>query len=279
MRFAKSGAVVSKQPVHESTPKGQASTPGDIEPLRGTLLLALAARWLGWLLASAIVIERFIEDGDTSAEPALLLFTLGQTVALTLYFLVLRSRAPALRFAGGNLDDVFLVGLVDLFLALTVVFFSGADGSPYYLFGVGALLIPAAQLALWQILLLAAAFVIGHQLEVWLDDGGQPVYEKGEETTLAGSVAFPFVVGILVHFLAANARKLTAEESEARRLLAENVRLQEQRQELAAENERTRLAREIHDGIAQSLYAVSINLEAVAENTEHGSGFAPSSTI
>ena len=263
---------MSKQPVLESTPKRQqASTQGGTGPLSGTLLFAIAARWLGWLLALAIVIERFARNGDHSAEPALLLFTLVQTVAVTLYFLVFRPQNRALRFVGGSLDDVFLVGLLDLFLALAVVFLSGADQSPYYLFGVSALLIPAAQLPLWQMLFLAVAFVAGHELAVWLDDGGQSVYEEGQETTFAGFVAFPFVVGILVNFLAANGRKLAAGEREARRLLAENVRLQEQRRELAVENERTRLAREVHDGIAQSLFAVSINLEAVAESTERGS--------
>lgn len=263
---------MSKQPVLESTPKGQqATTRADTEPLSGTLLFAIAARWLGWLVAFAIVIERFLDDGDHSAEPAMLLFTLGQTVAITLYFLLFRSQSRALRFAGGSLDDVFLVGLLDLFLALAVVQVSGADQSPYYLFGASALLIPAAHLPFWQMLLLAVAFVGGHQLAVWLDDGGQPVYEQGRETTFALFVGFPFVVGVLVNFLAANGRKLAAGEREARRLLAENVRLEEQRQKLAVENERTRLAREVHDGIAQSLFAVSINLEAVAESTERGS--------
>jgi signal transduction histidine kinase len=41
--------------------------------------------------------------------------------------------------------------------------------------------------------------------------------------------------------------------------------LSRQKEELAAQEERSRIAREIHDGIAQSIYMLSLNLEKAAE--------------
>ena len=43
------------------------------------------------------------------------------------------------------------------------------------------------------------------------------------------------------------------------------IRLREERDAAVAQQERTRLAREIHDGTAQSLYMVTLNLEAAAD--------------
>lgn len=48
----------------------------------------------------------------------------------------------------------------------------------------------------------------------------------------------------------------------------QNVLLYLRREELAAATERDRIAREIHDGIAQTLYMLSLTLESCAEATE-----------
>ena len=50
----------------------------------------------------------------------------------------------------------------------------------------------------------------------------------------------------------------------------QNVNLYRQREELAAAGERNRLARDIHDGVAQSLYMLSLHLESCAEQVEAG---------
>jgi signal transduction histidine kinase len=54
-----------------------------------------------------------------------------------------------------------------------------------------------------------------------------------------------------------------------------NVALAREKAELAAAGERARLAREIHDGVAQSLYMLTLNLEACAELAERGEGLRP----
>ncbi len=54
------------------------------------------------------------------------------------------------------------------------------------------------------------------------------------------------------------------QREQSRQETAELERLQEQREELAATEERRRIAREIHDGVAQTIYMLAVNLEQVA---------------
>jgi signal transduction histidine kinase len=54
-----------------------------------------------------------------------------------------------------------------------------------------------------------------------------------------------------------------------------NAELAREKAELATESERARLAREIHDGVAQSLYMLTLNLEACVEMTERGENVGP----
>lgn len=52
----------------------------------------------------------------------------------------------------------------------------------------------------------------------------------------------------------------------------QNARLQKQQLDLAAQEERNRIAREIHDGVAQSMYALNLNLETCVELAEREKG-------
>jgi two-component system sensor histidine kinase DegS len=54
-----------------------------------------------------------------------------------------------------------------------------------------------------------------------------------------------------------------------------NVELTHEKAELAAAAERARLAREIHDGVAQSLYMLALNLEAAADVADQGASLRP----
>jgi len=72
-------------------------------------------------------------------------------------------------------------------------------------------------------------------------------------------------VVVVVQYLSQLTRRLAQQRERARQALRENVRLQREREELAAQEERGRIAREIHDGIAQSIYMLGLNLEKAAE--------------
>jgi signal transduction histidine kinase len=54
-----------------------------------------------------------------------------------------------------------------------------------------------------------------------------------------------------------------------------NAALLREKADLGAATERARLAREIHDGVAQSMYMLTLNLEACAELAERGNGLRP----
>lgn len=51
-----------------------------------------------------------------------------------------------------------------------------------------------------------------------------------------------------------------------------NANLMKRQVEMAAQEERTRIAREIHDGIAQAMYALALNLETCADLAEQDKG-------
>ena len=58
-------------------------------------------------------------------------------------------------------------------------------------------------------------------------------------------------------------------------LAIENSRLRARIEETAIEAERTRLARDLHDSVTQSLFAASLKAEVLAELVDSGSGTAP----
>lgn len=98
-----------------------------------------------------------------------------------------------------------------------------------------------------------------------------PVVEMAEEKVLAVRLASMFAVVATVNLMIGVERKRRREAVAAERAQAKrNLELQHKAQEaeLAAQEERGRIAREIHDGIAQSIYALSLNLETCADLAE-----------
>ena len=110
-------------------------------------------------------------------------------------------------------------------------------------------------------------------LSVTLEPGVS--YSIREEKILVGRIASMFAVvaaGNLMTRIELTRRReaVEAEREQAQR----NLELQKKAREaeLAAQEERHRIAREIHDGIAQSIYALSLNLETCADLAEREQG-------
>jgi signal transduction histidine kinase len=165
-------------------------------------------------------------------------------------------------------NDLLVMSLADLSLALAVVHLSGGWDSPYYLYAVSALLIPSSLLGLVPNLVLAVGFDIAYLIVLATSgDGTDGPWLHGEVNNFVVFLAVPILVAIVVQFFGWIGRQLNEEREIARAALEENIRLQQEREELAAEHERNRIAREIHDGIAQSIYMLSLNLEAAADAT------------
>jgi signal transduction histidine kinase len=236
------------------------------------LRLLLLARWLALAIAAAIVIGRLTSDTSATREPALVIAAFAQCLIVTYVLTGGRDSVASLQRRARHIDVFFVIGLIDMVAALALVFLSDGRGSPYYLFAVSALLVPAATLGLRSVILLAGLFIAGYLLVLWTGtDGAHRPYETGQEASFATFLALPLPIALLVHLLSSRSRTLAERETEARNLLDENVRLQHEREELAAREERVRIAREIHDGISQSMYMLTLNLEAAADTTEPGS--------
>jgi NarL family two-component system sensor histidine kinase LiaS len=160
------------------------------------------------------------------------------------------------------------LGLVDVAIVLAVLYFSGGWRTPYYHYAVSSLLVPAFLLD-WRRagLLLLGFFGAYFAVISTAGQGTDGPWLHEDISSLAGILITPLLVVVVVQYLSRLMRDLAEQREEARRALEENVRLQREREELAALEERSRIAREIHDGIAQSIYMLTLNLEKAAELT------------
>jgi signal transduction histidine kinase len=231
-------------------------------------LVLFGVRWAAWGVALFIVNLSALPRINVHREPYLLVITFAQNAVASLYLPLLRPRVRALlqRWLGREVDDILVMSLADVGLALAIVHLSGGWDSPYYLFAVASLLVPSSILGLRSNLLLALGFNGAYLLILATAGQGTDGPWLGDEVNnLAVFLATPFLVAVVVQFLSWMTRQLAAERETARQALAENIRLQREREELIAQEERSRIAREIHDGIAQSIYMLSLNLETVAE--------------
>ncbi len=234
----------------------------------GVALFLFAVRWVAWSVAAIIVVLKIVPEANVQREPALILGTMLQCVVLTLYLPVLRPqvRERLKRLPGRSINDVLLVGLLDLAVSLGILYLSGGWNSPYYLFAVAALLVPCATLGLRSNLLLALCFGGAYTFILATAGAGTSGPWHGAElNNFAVFLTIPFIVAVVIQFFGWMSRQLAQQREAADAALTENVRLQQEREALAAAQERSRIAREIHDGVAQSIYMLSLNLEAAAD--------------
>jgi len=237
------------------------------ERLTGVALFLFVVRWTAWAVAAAIVVLDVVPAANVQREPWLLFGTFLQNAAATLYLPLVRPRVrDVVGRAARGLDDILAVSLLDLALSLSIVYLSGGWDSPYYLFAVASLLVPSSILGLRSNIALVLGFVGAYVLILsTAGDGVDGPWHGGELNNFVVFLALPFLVATVVQFFGWMSRELAAQREAAARALEENVRLQREREELAAQQERSRIAREIHDGIGQSVYILSLNLETAAD--------------
>ena len=99
--------------------------------------------------------------------------------------------------------------------------------------------------------------------------------DASEEKVLAVRIVCMYAVVAAANLMSRIERTRRIEAVEAERSRAgENLELQKKAQEaeVAALKERGRIAREIHDGIAQSIYMLSLNLETLSEVADREDG-------
>jgi signal transduction histidine kinase len=249
--------------------QGEASAEAGREGVTGVLAFLFAVRWGAWAIALILVAFGDLPHDNTRHEPLLLGLTFAQILAATLYVPLLRPlvrRAMGPRW--GPSDDLIGLGLVDVAMVLAVLYFSGGWRTPYYHYAVSSLLVPAFLLDWRRAAVLLMGFFAAYLAVISTAGAGTDGPWLHEDlSSLAGILITPLLVVVVVQYLSQLTRRLSEQRQRAERALAENVRLQREREELAAQEERSRIAREIHDGIAQSIYMLTLNLEKAAELT------------
>jgi signal transduction histidine kinase len=237
------------------------------EGMAAALAFLFAVRWGAWAVALVLVAFGDLPEQNTHHEPLLLSLTAVQVLAAMIYVPLLRPRVSrTFRPRWGPNDDVIILSLLDVAAVVAVLYFSGGWRTPYYHFAVASLLAPAFLLGWRRTVLLLAGFFTAYF--VVLATAGQGIdgpWAHQDRSSLAGILITPLLVVVVVQYLAQLTRRLAEQREQARRALEENVRLQREREELVAQEERSRVAREIHDGIAQSIYMLSLNLEKAAD--------------
>ena len=133
-----------------------------------------------------------------------------------------------------------------------------------------ALVLPSRRLSFGAVTLTAITYAF---LSVALEPGVSYAAMQEKVLVLRVSAMFGVVVAATLMHRVERTRRREAVEAERARA-EENLELQRRAQEaeLAAQRERDRIAREIHDGIAQSIYALNLSLETCAELAERDDG-------
>jgi signal transduction histidine kinase len=237
------------------------------QELTGVLPFLFAVRWGAWAIALVRIAFGDLPADETRYEPLLLGLTAAQSLASTLYVPLLRpSVRRAIEPRRGLRDDLIALGIVDIVAVMVILYFSGGFRTPYDEYIIVSLLVPAFLLDWPRAAVLLAGFYAAELTVISLEGGTiNGPWFHGDVDRLAGVLIPPLLVVVVVQYLSQLTRRLAQQRERARQALRENVRLQREREELAAQGERSRIAREIHDGVAQSIYMLTLNLDKAAE--------------
>ena len=230
---------------------------------RPTVSIAVIIRWL--LLGTWFFLNNYRVETDTIH---LVLNLLGAGLALLNGFMTWRL----IKGLPVTWRHALALSITDLTLITVGLFLRGGLANDFYVFYYPALLgfslmFPKrASFALASLVMglhALMAFVVAPGLDLEAED------EKKLAVRLASMLGIVAAGALITGWERARRRDAVAAE---RRRAQENLELQFQAQqaELAAVEERSRIAREIHDGISQSLYMLNLGLEACAGLTGRG---------
>ena len=213
------------------------------------LFFSVGARWITWLIALGIVLFQAAPPANLAHSWWLLLATGLQLTAMTTAFLAGTFARPKLLLASHPLWPV-----LDILAANLVIWLSGGWRSPFYEFSLTSVLAPSLKYGLkggtWASLLYSSLYVAA----IWLSGPGiAGVYNHDGRLDggFVGALLNPFMMAYFSAFLAELMRRLEQEKARVR--------------DLAAREERSRLGREIHDGVAQTMFMLTLSLDACRE--------------
>lgn len=198
--------------------------------MKDPLYFSVGARWITWIIALAIVLFQAAPPVNLRHAEILLALTGLQLLALT-------------RYPRWN-------PLLDIGLGALVIWASGGWRSPFYEFSLTALLAPSLRYGLRGATLASLYYTAIFVAAVALSEPGMAsVYNPDGRLDggFVGALLNPFMISYFSAFLAELLRRLEEEKSKVRAL------------------ERHKLGREIHDGVAQTMFMLTLSLDACRE--------------
>src|SRR6476661_7808 len=205
----------------------------------------MRSRWVSLLLITrlpaACVSVGLLLVHDVSDQDAVLVVA---TVSWTAITLAVATHVPAV-------ERSRLAWALDVGAALALTWASGDWRSPFYVFGLTALILPATSLPFRTALGWGAAYALGYlAVGILTEIGPRTLQDPIRLETAATHVLVPLMVTIALAYAAALLRQLRAERERSERL--------------AVQAERQRIAWDLHDSAKQRLHAAHLVLSAVA---------------
>ena len=228
--------------------------------------IAVVVRW--FLIVTWLFLHNYRPELNT-------VFVVNNCLAVTLgvlngyvHWSILRGRPITRRYA-------LAVSAMDLSVITAGMAVSSRFDNAFFVLYYPALLalalvFPSRRLSFTAAALVAVAYA---GISTTLEPGVS--YAARDEEHLIIRIVTMFAVVAVGNLITRIERTRRREAVEAEREQAQrNLELQKKAQEaeLAAQEERHHIAREIHDGIAQSIYALSLNLETCADLAEREQG-------
>ncbi len=214
--------------------------------LREPIVVSLSLRWLGWLVALAIILGGAAPSQNLRTAPLVLLLTFLQLLTMSCYPALLRGRPLPVRVTEGNAA----LPVLDMSLALLAVYFTGGWNSPFYHFAITSVLAPSLRYGLKGAFGSALFMSVGYSVVVLLTPDGfeAAFFSDGiPRPEFLSTPLNPVMIGLFAAFLGEVLERLRQEKGKA--------------EQLAVVQERERLAREIHDGVSQTLFFLTMSLE------------------
>lgn len=198
--------------------------------------LFVASRLFAAAAASVLLVAHRV----TAFDDVLLLATFAWTAASCLAVL----RIPAL-------ERSIAAWLVDTVVVLGLIYASEDWRSPFYIYGLTTLVLPVTELRARPAVAWGSGYVVAYfgVAIVTALPAGRTLRETARLETLATHLLLPLVVTLALGYAAAILRRLHEER--------------EQRERLAVDAERQRIAWELHDSAKQRLHAANLVLSTV----------------
>ena len=239
------------------------SAQDEFEDYRYTQRIAVVVRW--FVLATWLSVLNYRISVDDTTLYILNAMGIGlAAVNAYVQWRILKGRPVSWSYT-------LALSLMDLAVITTGIGITTRFANAFFVFYYPALLglslvFSSARLAFTTVFLVAVAYSgISLTLEPKLS------FDAGHEKALLVRIVTMFAVVAAGTLTVRIERARRREAVEAERVQWErNLELQARAQEaeLAAQRDRERIARDIHDGIAQSIYALSINIETFADMAE-----------